>query len=183
MRALPIAAALVLFISGALAVAFPRSLVIGHSRYGNRGSAVRVSGLEVVSSEGCRNYGILAIAAGIFMAWGALGASYVPITDRGIARSIVDTKRCLESGYGVTGGCTIAQVEAAARASKASPKHIPYLCAAFMGKDEFDQLRASMPDVDWAKIEDRVSRIACELPYKELCGAHFHESWLPTVDK
>jgi hypothetical protein len=51
-----------------------------------------------------------------------------------------------------------------------------------MGKDELDQLRASIPDVDWGMIEDRVARIARELPYKELNGDHFHESWIPTVD-
>jgi len=182
MRTLPIAVALVLICSGLLAVIYPRPLVVGHASYGNRGFAVQLSRLENVSKEGCRNYGLLAILAGAFMIWGALAGSYVPLTDRRIARSIVETKKRLEASYGITTSCTIAQIEAAIKASKISSKHLPYLCATFMGRDEFDQLRILIPDVDWDRIEIRVSRIACELPYRELNGSHFHETWIPTVD-
>jgi hypothetical protein len=181
--ALPIVTALFLFASGILAIVSPRTLVVGHARYGTRIVTVSPSSLEFVSKTGCRNYGILAIIAGTVITWGALGASHVPLTDRGIAKSIVRTKKTLESSYGVTEGCTIAQIEAAVRSSKVSPRHLPYLCAAFMGEDEFDQLRASMPDVNWAGIAERVSKIASELPYSELSGSHFHETWIPTVDK
>lgn len=182
MRILPILAALILFGSGILAIIFPRDLVIGHARYGARSIAVPLSTLEYVSKTGCRYYGVLAVVSGAMMMWGSLGSSNVPLSDRSVAKSIVRTKEGLELSFGVTDRCTVGQVEAAVKASKVSPRHLPYLCAAFMGKDEFDQLRASIPDVDWGMIEDRVARIARELPYKELNGDHFHESWIPTVD-
>ncbi|HZZ17926.1 MAG TPA: hypothetical protein VFE25_01080 [Opitutaceae bacterium] len=116
------------------------------------------------------------------MMWGALGSSSISLSDRRIARSIVETKKKLESDYGVTNACSIAQIEAAVMALRISSRHLPYLCAAFMGKDEFNQLREFMPDVDWGRIEARVSKIACDLPYRELNGSHFHETWIPSVD-
>jgi hypothetical protein len=183
MRTLPVLAALILIVSGTLALIYPRALVIPHARNGSLFRAIPFSHMEAISKTGCQYYGVMAIAAGVFMIWGAFGGSYVPLTDRGIAKSIVTTKARVEQDFGCFDSCTIAQIEASVRTSRVSPKHLPYLCAAFMGKNEFDQLRESMPDVDWGKIEDRVARIACELPYKELSGTHFHETWVVTVDK
>jgi hypothetical protein len=179
-RALPLLAALVLCGSGILAVIFPRALFIGHPSSGTRLFFLPAYRTEFVSATGCRNYGVLAILAGAFLAWGATGGSPVPLSDRGIAKSIVRTKLQLELSYGRMDACTVGQIEGAVRAAQVSPRHLPYLCAAFMGRDEFDQLRASMPDVDWSRIEERVARIASELPYKELRGDHFHESWVPS---
>jgi hypothetical protein len=178
---LPVGVALFLLVSGSLAIIFPRPLVIGHAGSGRYGG-ISLFRLEQISKTGCRTYGVLAVVVGTVMMWGAVGDSCVPLTDRRIAKSIVITKSALERDYGMTDDCTILQIEVAVKASKVSPKHLPYLCAAFMGKDGFGQLRESMPDVDWNGIERTVSRIATELPYKELKGGHFHESWIASVD-
>jgi hypothetical protein len=178
-RSLPILAALILCVSGVLAVIFARPLVFAHAGFSGRYINLPRNREEVVTATGCRVYGLLAIATGLVMAWGTREGSWVGRSDRGIARSIVLTKQALERDYGLTDLCTIGQIEGAVKDAKISPRHLPYLCAAFMGRDQFDELRAHMPDVDWQRIEARVARIAAELPYRELRGDHFHESWIP----
>jgi hypothetical protein len=73
--------------------------------------------------------------------------------------------------------CTVPQVERTATELRVPQRNFPYLFAAFLGSTELDTLRGQMPDIGWDEVEERIERIAFELPYGDLSGAHFHESW------
>ena len=160
--------------SGIAAMMNPREIVIPHhaTRYFGNGT------VEVVSKEGCLVYGGLSICMGVAALWSAtVRGPDVPRSDRSIAQSILVVRRALDERYGVMEGCTVPQIQRTAKDLRVARKFFPYLCAAFLGRSELDSLRIGMPKVRWDEVANRIERIAYELAYGDLNGAHFHESW------
>jgi hypothetical protein len=181
MRAALVAIGLFLVASGILGIMYPRAIVIPHPRFYARGWGRGTAGaMELVSQQGCVVYGALSVGLGIAAFWSAsVRGPDVPRADRSIAQSILAVRRGLEERYGRMGDCTVAQIEKTASDLRVPKKIVPYLCAAFLGRAELESLRENMPGVAWDEVEGRIERITFELPYGELSGAHFHESWRP----
>jgi hypothetical protein len=178
MRSALVAFGFILVISGIAAIMNPRAIAIPHHAEW-RGIFRRSGGtVEIVSEEGCIVYGALSVCLGIGAIWGAsVKGPDVPRNDRSIAQSILIVRRGLDERYGRMENCSAPQIERAARELRIPKKHMSYLFAAFMGRAELDSLRERMPEIGWNEVVDRIERITFELPYGDLSGAHFHESW------
>ena len=82
----------------------------------------------------------------------------------------------LRKRYGLSGGCTRAQVIKTIGDLGLENDIIPYLSALFMKKDEFQQLQGEMTSVNWEEVENRSARIFGELLHTRDDGGHFRES-------
>jgi len=176
-RTLLVGLGLFLVFSGVTTLMNPRNLVVGHQYQRWR---LVTSGyiMEHVSKEGSIVYGMGTTALGLVAFVGAfLGDTRVLRSDRAVARGIVTVAPELMKRYGRLEDCTLAQVEATARDLGTARSLLPYLFAAFLGRDELKALEAHMPGVNWNEVERRIDRILVELPHEDLLGTHFHESW------
>jgi len=168
---------LVILFSGVTALMFPRPLIVGH-QFPRFIFWMQNYVVERVSKEGCIVYGIFATLLGLGFLYAAyLGDLRVLWSDRAVAEGIVTVAPELLRNYGRIEDCTQAQVVAMSRKLKVSRAKEPYLCAAFLGRDELKSLEARMPGVNWGEVEQRIDRILIELPHEDLVGSHFHESW------
>jgi hypothetical protein len=169
----------ILVISGTLAILLPRAIAVGHQaqwlgifRIGSGGT------VEIVSENGCIVYGIFAYCMGAGALWNAtIQRPEVQKEDRSVAQAILEVRRALDERYGRLDGCSQRQIEMTAQALGFSQEMIPYLLAAFLGRTELGSLRETLPGIDWAAVEEKIDRISFDLPYGDLNGAHFHESW------
>lgn len=179
MRKLLVLVGVILVVSGFSAILHPRVVAIGHQaqwlgilRIGSGGT------IEIVSEDGCIIYGALAVCIGAGSLWNAtVRRADVPREDRLVALAILKVRRSLDERYGRLEGCSVRQIELTAESLGISPKINPYLFAAFLGRAELESLRKSMPGICWEGVEEKIDRITFELPYGDLNGAHFHESW------
>jgi hypothetical protein len=176
-RILLLAIGLFVGFSGVATLLNPRPIFVGHpatSRFIYRNGGF----VEYVSKEGSIVYGACATALGIAMIYGAfLGDTRVARSDREVAHGILTVSPELMRRYGRIEDCTRPQIEATAGELKVDAGLLPYLLAAFLGREELRKSENQSPGTDWKEVEDRVDRIFAELPHGELLHSHFHRSW------
>jgi hypothetical protein len=176
-RLLLVGLGLFLLFSGVLTLLNPRSLIVGHQYQRWRVYAMGFS-VEYVSKEGSVAYGIATTALGLAAFIGAfLGDTRIARSDRAVAQGVVIVAPELLKRYGRIEDSTFPQIAATAEELRISRGIVPYLFAAFLGRNELEALEARMPGVNWSEVERRIDRILVELPHEDLLGTHFHESW------
>ncbi len=82
----------------------------------------------------------------------------------------------LSKRYGLTGGCTLAQLTTAVRALNIRENCVPYLGAVFLSEPELASLRSKMTLVNWEEVDKRSDRISRSLIRSRWPSDDFHES-------
>jgi hypothetical protein len=177
MRTLMSLIGLFLVFSGVATLLNPHPLLVGRqmmSRMFFRSTVV----VEYVSKGGSITYGACSTALGFALIYGVfLGDIRVERRDRAIAHRILVVSRELVSRYGRIEDCSRRQIESTALELRVDPRLLPYLLAAFLGKEELRKSENQWPETDWKEVVDRVDQIFVDPPHGELLHSHFHPSW------
>ncbi|HEY1792481.1 MAG TPA: hypothetical protein VGG34_06150 [Opitutaceae bacterium] len=179
LRILMVCVSLFLVFSGVTAMLNPRPLVVAHGGVSEIfGAAALPYRIETLSVVGTYIYGAMATATGvIFFYLAGLGDLRVARRDREVARRIAQAAPELQARYGSVEGCTQAQIEATLTEMNVDARFLPYLLAAFMGRDALRTLVLQNEGIDWLRVEACVERICAALPTAELRHGQFHGSW------
>ena len=87
--------------------------------------------------------------------------------------------------YGRSEDCTLAQVRKTVQDLETPEDAVPYLCAAFLSKEEYRSIQVTMPSVHWDEVEKRSERLLREILNERVTGDRFYESglgWPPGND-
>jgi hypothetical protein len=78
--------------------------------------------------------------------------------------------------YGRDEDCTHAQIARTVQDLRTQNDVLPYLCAAFLSKEEYRSMQGTMPSVDWNEVQKRSERILREIRNAKVTGDKFYES-------
>ena len=77
--------------------------------------------------------------------------------------------------YGRSEDCTHAQVRKTVQSLGTPEDAFPYLCAAFLRKEEYRSIQGTMPSVHWDEVEKRSERLLREIRNEKITGDSFYE--------
>jgi len=96
-------------------------------------------------------------------------------TDSEIRKALRVLLPQLSKRYGLSGGCTRAQVEKTVGELAIGKEIVPYVSFATLKKEEWESLRSEMEGINWDEIENRSLRLCRGLLHSRWDNDHFHQ--------